>query len=161
MSPALRARFRDSATRHAWEMHMKFFVIAGIMLFVSVGAANAQSLAGVSGIGGSSINNAGSVNNSGSINFESRSSSGSSASNAGATRSVAGTNPGEFVPSTFEAYDKALDQGQEAARIRPISLAGAARLAQKAKAAGAMKPAMVLEKNAEGKLIVIQAEPQR
>jgi len=137
---------------------MKFFLMAGIMFFVTLGAANAQSLAGVPSVGGSSINNAGSINNSGSINLESRSSYGSSASNAGATRSVAGTNPGEFVPSTFEGYDKALDLGEIAARNRPVSLAEAARMAQKAKVAGAMKPAMTLEKNAEGKLIVIQAK---
>lgn len=139
--------------------HMKFLVMAGIVLFVSVGAANAQSLAGVPGIGGSSINNSGSLNHSGSINSESHSSNGSSVSSAGATRSVAGTNPGEFVPSTFEEYGKALDQGEEATRMRPISLAEAARMAQKTKAAGAMKPAIILENNSEGKLVVIQAKP--
>jgi hypothetical protein len=137
-------------------MLMKFLLAAGILLFLGIGAAQAQSLSGVSSIGGgASINGASSVNHSPTINPGG--SSTESVSDPRSSKSVEATNPGEFVPSTFESYDSALNLGEIANRLHSPSIVEAARLAQQAKANPAAKPALVLEKDADGNLIVVPA----
>jgi hypothetical protein len=136
---------------------MKLLLIAGILVLASVGSASAQSLAGVPGVGGSSINNSGSLSSGRSINT---SSVGGSVSPSRSYINVEAKNPGEFVPSTFEDYNVALDQGENARRVRPLTIVEAAHMAQQAKAAAAGKPAIVLEKNAEGNLITVSAKDQ-
>ena len=106
---------------------------------------------------GAGLNGVGTLNGSGAMN------GGSSASGRVAeprhTDNVQAKNPGEFVPSAFENYPAALSMGEEAGRVRPLTVVEAARFAQQAKAAANTKPAIVLEKDAEGKLIVLGTTP--
>lgn len=136
---------------------MKFLVMAGVLLFLGVGSASAQGYVGGSSVGaGSGLNGVGTLNGSGAMN------GGSSTSGRVAeprhTDNNQAKNPGEFVPSTFENYSVALSMGEAAGRGRPLTVVEAARFAQQAKAA-ATKPAIVLEKDAEGKLIVLGTTP--
>ena len=136
-------------------IQMKFLLAAGVLLLVGTGSANAQSMSNVGTIGGgSSLNGASSVNNSPTINPSGGSSAGV-VSDPRSSKSVEGTNPGEYVPSTFESYDAALSLGEIAKRIHPLTVVEAARLAQQAKANPAAKPALVLEKDPDGNLIVV------
>ena len=140
---------------------MRFLVLAGCLLFIGVGSAQAQSSFGALGNnvgGGSSLNSAGSLNHAGEINFGGSSGSSSLPDTQQPRRNVEATNPGEFVPSTFENYDTALNMGQDATHARPLSVADAARMAQKARAAATTKPAIRLEKDAEGKLVIVEAK---
>jgi hypothetical protein len=66
------------------------------------------------------------------------------------------TNPGEFVPSTSQNYPAELAMGEAAGRRRPLAVVEAARSARQAKAASVARPAKILEKDAEGKLIVVE-----
>jgi hypothetical protein len=134
---------------------MKFLLVAGVLLLVGTGSANAQSMSNVGSIGaGSSLNGASSVNHSATMNPNGGSSAGI-VSDPRSSKSVEGTNPGEFVPSTFESYDAALSLGEMAKRVRPLTVVEAARLAQQAKANPGAKPALVLEKDPDGNLIVV------
>jgi hypothetical protein len=134
---------------------MKFLLVAGVLLLVGTGSANAQSMSNVGSIGaGSSLNGASSVNHSATMNPSGGSSAGI-VSDPRSSKSVEGTNPGEFVPSTFESYDAALSLGEIAKRVRPLTIVDAARLAQQAKANPTAKPALVLEKDPDGNLIVV------
>jgi hypothetical protein len=136
-------------------IRMKFLLVAGALIFLGTGSANAQSLSNVGTIGaGSSLNGASSVNNSPTMN-PSGSSTGGTVSDPRRSKSVEATNPGEFVPSTFESYDAALSLGEMAKRVHPLTVVEAARLAQQAKANPASKPALVLEKDPDGNLIVV------
>jgi hypothetical protein len=136
-------------------MLMKFLLAAGVLLFVGMGSTQAQSLSNVGSIGGgSSLNGSSSVNHSASANTGGGSNS-LPLSGPRPSKNVEGTNPGEFVPSTFESYDAALSLGEIAKRMHPLSIVEAARSAQQAKANLAAKPALVLEKDADGNLIVV------
>jgi hypothetical protein len=139
---------------------MKFLVMAAVVLFAGLGPVSAQGTLGGAGsgstIGTSSLNSQGSLNNSSSINDTRSSTSVTLGSDPRASSSVAGKNPGEFVPSTFQNYSVALDMGEEALRAQPTTLAEAARLAQHARAVGT-KPPIALDQDAHGKLIVVQA----
>jgi hypothetical protein len=136
-------------------IQMKFLLVAGVLLLAGTGSANAQSMSNVGTIGGgSSLNGASSVNNSPTMN-PSGGSSGGVVSDPRSSKSVEGTNPGEFVPSTCESYDAALSLGEIAKRIHPLTVVEAARLAQQAKANPAAKPALLLEKDPDGNLIVV------
>lgn len=138
-------------------MLMKFLLAAGVLLLVGIGSTQAQSLSNVGSIGGgSSLNGSSSMNHSPTMNTGGGSSTGS-VSNSRPSKNVEATNPGEFVPSTFESYDAALSLGEIANRMHPLTIVEAARLAQQAKANPAAKPALVLEKDAEGNLIVVPA----
>lgn len=137
---------------------MKLFMMAAVLLFVGVGSVSAQGYVGGSSVGaGSGLNGVGTLNGNGTIN--------SVGSTSGRvleprhTDNVQARNPGEFVPSTFENYPAALSMGEAAERMRQPTVAEAARLAQQARAAGVTKPALVLEKDAEGKLIVVETKP--
>ena len=136
-------------------IRMKFLLVTGVLLLTGAGSANAQSLSNVGTIGGgSSLNSASSVNHSPTIN-PSGGSSGGVVSDPRSSKSVEGTNPGAYVPSTFESYDAALSLGEMAKRVHQPTVVEAARLAQQAKANPAAKPALVLEKDPDGNLIVV------
>jgi hypothetical protein len=156
--PSAEGHCRDSAMRRTWGRAMKFFMMAGVLLFAGVGSVSAQGYVGGSSVGaGSGLNGVGTVNGSGSINGGSSATGG--VSEPRHTENVQARNPGEFVPSTFENYPAALSLGEAAERMRQPTVAQAARLAQQARAAGVTKPALLLEKNSEGKLIVVETKP--
>jgi hypothetical protein len=67
---------------------------------------------------------------------------------------VSATNPGEFVPSTFESYKEALIIGQEELDAKPLSVAEAARILQAWKKSEIQKPALIVEQDSEGRIIV-------
>ena len=137
---------------------MKLFMMAGALLFVGVGSVSAQGYVGGSSVGaGSGLNGVGTLNGSGTVN--SVGSTSGRVSEPRHTDNVQARNPGEFVPSTFENYPAALSMGEEARRARPLTVVEAARLAQQTKAAAAIRPAIVLEKDAEGKLMVLGTTP--
>ena len=137
---------------------MKFFMMAGVLLFAGVGSVSAQGYVGGSSVGaGAGLNGAGTLNGSGTMNGGS--STTGRVSDPRHTDNIQATNPGEFVPSTFENYPAALSMGEEARRARPLTVVEAARFAQQAKAAAAAKSALVLEKDSEGKLIVVETKP--
>lgn len=131
-------------------------MLAGIL--VIAGTARAQL--------GGSINNLGSMNGTGSLN-------GASGINAGALTSVSlpsapttssdfvvnqdSKNPGQYVPSTFASYSEAVALGKLQAQTKPLTLADAARIAQERKKDGGQKPALVVEENARGRLVIATA----
>jgi hypothetical protein len=136
---------------------MKFLVMAAVMLFVSLGSVQAQSIGGGGSVGdGGGINSATSISHAIGINGGGGAAP-AAASSAPTAKNVSGTNPGEFVPSTFESYGTALTMGQNAGHARPLSVAEAARMAQRAKLAANTKPTIILDKDAQGKLVVVQA----
>lgn len=139
---------------------MKVLVMAAVVLFAGLGPVRAQGVLGGAGsgstIGVSTLNSLGSINHSGSINTAGSSTNVTVGTDFRASSSVAGRNPGEFIPSTFENYDAALCMGEQARRARPTTVVEAARLARQAKVAAAAKPAIALDQNADGKLIVVQ-----
>ena len=67
---------------------------------------------------------------------------------------VSATNPGEFVPSTFECYKEAVVIGQEELDAKPLSVAEAARSLQTWKKSEIQKPALIAEQDGEGRIIV-------
>src|SRR5271156_3789141 len=140
---------------------MKLLVMIGVLLLVGVGSAHAQSdfsnLGGSVG-GGSSINDSSSVNRSGAINTSSAGTGSDSGSRV--YKNGEATTPGKHVPSTYENSDAAVAMGRNAGLPRPLTIVEAARMAQHAKEAGAAKPTIVLEKDAAGKLIVVQPNTQ-
>ena len=138
-------------------MPMKLILAAGALLFVGMGSTQAQSLSNVGSVGGgTSLNGSSSVNNSPTINTGGGSSS-LPVSSPRPSKNVDATNPGEYVPSTFESYDAALSLGEIAKRMHQPTIVEAARLAQQAKANPAAKPSLVLEKDGDGNLIVVPA----
>jgi hypothetical protein len=155
LSREMRARRWESARGCNGEHMRKTLLLVGILMVT--GTARAQAA-----IGGS-INNLGSISSGGSLN-------GAAGMNAGALTtgsvpsapSVAGdsvvnqnsTNPGPFVPSTFTSYGQAVELGKLEAAMKPITLAEAARLAREQKKSASAKPAVVLEKNEDGKLVI-------
>jgi hypothetical protein len=73
---------------------------------------------------------------------------------ASAPPNVSATNPGEFVPSTFESYKEAVIIGQEELDAKPLSVAEAARSLQAWKKSEIQKPALIAEQDGEGRIIV-------
>jgi hypothetical protein len=141
-------------------IQMKIPVIAIVLVLASAGAVKAQSLQSVPTVGGPSIGGSGSLNGSGAINRASSTPSPVGNSDPRASKNIEATNPGEYVPSTFENYDSAVNIGRNARLVRPPTLVEAARTAQKAKATGPLKPAIVIDKDAEGNLIIVPAGVQ-
>lgn len=135
---------------------MKIPAIAVLLVLAGAGSVKAQSLQAVPTIGGPGIGGSGSLNGSGAINRASSTPSPVGNSDPRVSKNVEATNPGEYVPSTYENYDAAVDMGRNAV-VRPPTLVEAARMAQHAKEAGAAKPMILLEKNAEGNLIIVPA----
>ncbi len=143
-------------------IQMKTLLFAGLLLFVGVGTAHAQ--ADIGSTGGSigtngSINSGGSITTASGINSTSHTNNAGSVSGTPSYKNVEGQNPDAYVPSTFENYNDAVSQGDEARRTRQPSLADAARKAQQAKAAHPAKPGVVVERDATGKLVAVPATP--
>jgi hypothetical protein len=86
----------------------------------------------------------------GSLSF-SHSSHGTSAS--APLVNVSATNPGEFVPSTFESYNEAVIAGREQLNARPVTVAEAARMLQASKKSEVQKPALIVEQDNNGKML--------
>jgi len=115
---------------------------------------------------GGSVNHLGSINSTGSLN-------GASGINSGATGPISvpsapttaadyaanlnSKNPGPFVPSTFTSYGQAVELGKLEASMKPMTLAEAARLAQEQKKNASKKPAIAVERNDDGKLVIARA----
>jgi hypothetical protein len=138
---------------------MKTALVVGIVL-IFAGTARAQ-LSGGSLNTGSALNSAATVNNTvgsngaGSINPESGTSTASSAhANRDASVNQNSKNPGEYVPSTFSSYKDALETAKLEAALHPTTLAEAARLAQEAKKKAGDKPAIQLEQDERGNLVI-------
>jgi hypothetical protein len=132
-------------------MAMKFLVMAGILFFVTVGSASAQGHIGGMGAGGGT-----SLNGGGAINSGSATSKSPVGLDSQPLPNVQATNPGEFVPSTFENYDAAVSMGEQARRARAATVVEAAHAAQQTKASRATGATIVLEEDSEGKLIVME-----
>jgi hypothetical protein len=137
----------------------KLFVLAGILILA--GTAHAQY--------GGSLNNGGTINGSGNLNSStgmnnSKSINGDSGKTASSPNSPDGVrdasvnssskNPGLFVPSTYSSYREAVTLGLMEGQIRPLTVAEAARLSQQQKKAAKQKPAIVLEQDTNGKLMI-------
>jgi len=73
---------------------------------------------------------------------------------------VSATNPGEFVPSTFESYDQAVITGQEQLNARPVTVAEAARIFQAQRKSDSQKPALIVEQGDDGKIIFSSGKQQ-
>jgi hypothetical protein len=73
---------------------------------------------------------------------------------------VSATNPGEFVPSTFESYNEAVITGQEQLNARPLTVAEAARILQTQKKSETQKPALIVEQDANGRMIISTGKQQ-
>jgi hypothetical protein len=142
-------------------IQMRFLVMMGMLFSIGVGSAHAQASVGTFGgsVGAGSINNAGSLGRNGGMNGAS-SATGSLPAPL-VRKNADGTNPGQFVPSKYESYAAAVEMGENAMHARPPTVVEAAQMAQKEREAGAAtKPAIVLEKNSDGKLIVVQPSVQ-
>jgi hypothetical protein len=128
-------------------------VLLIVAFFVVAGAAQAQIGGSISGHAG--INGAGGLESHGGLNPQ------SPILNNGTTtfNNVFGTNPGEFVPSTFATYKDAVADAKANANKQPLTLADIARQAQAEKKAAETKSAMVLEQNSDGKLVI--ADPKK
>jgi hypothetical protein len=73
---------------------------------------------------------------------------------------VSATNPGEFVPSTFESYKEAVIIGQEQLNARPVTVAEAARIFQARKKSESQKPALIVEQDDDGRMIISSGKQQ-
>ncbi len=125
-----------------------------VAFFVVAGAAQAQ-------IGGS-INDHAGLNGVGGLESYGGLNSPHPVLNSGTTlfTNVSGTNPGEFVPSTFATYKDAVADAKANASKKPLTLADIARQAQAEKKAAEPKSAMVLEQNSDGKLVIADTKKQ-
>ena len=73
---------------------------------------------------------------------------------------VSATNPGEFVPSTFESYNEAVIAGREQLNATPVTVAEAARILQASKKSEVQKPALIVEQDNNGKMIISSGKQQ-
>lgn len=124
--------------------------------FIFAGAAQAQ-YGGVLNDRGS-YNTSGGLEDRGGLNSHSRSSSNSSSTPSAGN--VSGTNPGEFVPSTFASYKQAVSDAKADANKKPLTLADIARQAQADKKVAEPKQVMVLEQDWNGKLVIANPTKQ-
>jgi hypothetical protein len=67
---------------------------------------------------------------------------------------AAGTNTGEFVPTSFENYQEAVSAGQRELDAKRPQVAEAARMAQATKKAAMQKPALVAVQDNAGNVVV-------
>jgi hypothetical protein len=133
---------------------------------IRAGTAQAQGVASGNGI----LNSAGSINNLSGLGSASgingaASINGASAVPAAAPASAPGAaadrnvnqnskNPGEYVPSSFANYGDAVALGVVESRIRPLTVAEAARLAQAQKKNLEQKRVIVLDRDPNGNLVI-------
>ncbi len=116
----------------------KIILLAGIALLA--GTAQAQF--------GGSLNSSGSMNGS-------RSTIANNIAPASAPQAnVSATNPGEFVPSTFESYQQAVATGQEELDAKPLRVAEVARMLQARRKLEIQKPALIAEQDDDGNVII-------
>ena len=73
---------------------------------------------------------------------------------------MSATNPGEFVPSTFESYKEAVIIGQEQLNARPVTVAEAARIFQAQKKSESQKHALIVEQDNNGRMIISSGKQQ-
>jgi hypothetical protein len=142
----------------------KTLLLASFLILA--GTARGQGAASPTGVlnGAGSINNAGTLgsggglNGAGSINASSAPAPAvpASAPGAAADRNVNqnSKNPGEYVPSRFSNYGDAVALGVVESGIRPPTVAEAARLTQEQKKNGEQKRVIVLDRDANGNLVI-------
>jgi hypothetical protein len=73
---------------------------------------------------------------------------------------VSATNPGEFVPSTFESYNEAVITGQEQLNARPVTVAEAARILQAQKKSETEKPVLIVVQDDNGRMVISGGKQQ-
>jgi hypothetical protein len=154
----MRTHSRESALGCHEEDMRKTLLLAGILVFA--GTARAQmggSLNIASGLGGS-----GGLNGAGSINSHPVSPVTPTYAPGAVDRVVNqnSKNPGEFVPSRFTNYGDAVALGVIESGMQPLTVAEAARLALMQKNNAQQKPAIVLEKDEDGKLVIAPGSKQ-
>jgi hypothetical protein len=71
---------------------------------------------------------------------------------------VSAKNDGEFEPSSFESYDKAVELGKAEARSLEQSVAAAARMAQEQRAT-ATRARIIVQQDVEGHLQEVKTRP--
>jgi hypothetical protein len=121
----------------------KIILLAGIAMLA--GSAQAQ------------MRSSGMSSSGGSLSF-SHPSYGTSAPPPQANASA--TNPGEFIPSTFESYKEAVMIGQEALEAKPTTVAEAARILRDWKKSEIQKPALIAEQDDAGNMIISSEKQQ-
>ncbi len=67
---------------------------------------------------------------------------------------ASGTNTGEFVPTSFENYEEAVNAGQRELDAKRPQVAEAARVAQAGKKAGTQGPALVAIQDDAGNVVI-------
>ncbi|MGA9568591.1 MAG: hypothetical protein WBS17_00780 [Candidatus Acidiferrales bacterium] len=141
----------------------KTLLLASFLILA--GTVHGQVVGSPSGTlnGAGSLNSAGSLgsggvlNGRGSINTPAASYPASSSSpGAAVDRSVNqnSKNPGEYVPSRFSNYGDAVALGVIESGIRPLTAAEAARMAQTQKKNAEQKRVIVLDRDANGNLVI-------
>jgi hypothetical protein len=130
----------------------KMIFVAALLLFVAAGHAHAQN-----NVGGASVGGGGSLNTMGSLQrvkpFESK--GGTTSAPHG---SSSGKNDGEYIPSTFESYQRALEIGVLESGVKPPSLVEIARQTRERKKTAADKSAVVIEQDEHGKILIPSQE---
>lgn len=151
------ARGYDGANMKKTLLLASFLVLAG-----TVHGQGASSPTGTLN-GAGSMNNAGTLGSGGGLNGTGSINGGyaaapavPSAPGAAADRNVnqSSKNPGEYVPSRYSSYGDAVTLGVVESGIRPLTVAEAARLAQMQKKNAEQKPVIVLERDANGTLVI-------
>jgi len=142
----------------------KIIVVASFLIFAGVAhgqtGATINSYSGIgdsAGLGGAPGLGAGSgIGGSPNINLPTASGSVPSAPAAAADRDVNqnSKNPGNYVPSRFTNYREAVALGEVESGMRPLTVAEAARMAQARKKNASQRPAIVLDRDENGKLVI-------
>ena len=76
--------------------------------------------------------------------------------NAPSTENISATNPGEYIPSRFEVYADAVQDGEAMKNRRAMTIAEMARQSQAEKKAAEGKKVVVLDQDSNGKLTIAQ-----
>jgi hypothetical protein len=123
-------------------------VASGNGILNSAGSIN--NLSGIGSVGG--INGAASINGASGVPVTAP----ASAPGAAADRAVNqnSKNPGDYVPSRSSNYGDAVALGVLESGIRPLTVAEAARLAQLQKKNAEQKRVIVLDRDANGNLVI-------
>ena len=159
----VRGRESGGASEGAKNMK-KILVMASFLIFAGVahgqGGATINGYGSIGDYGGlngaTSLGAGGGLSGSANINPPSSTAAVPSAPGAVLDRDVnqSSTNPGPYVPSRFTNYRDAVALGVIESGIRPLTVAEAARLGQLQKKSANAKPAILLEKDVDGKLVI-------
>jgi hypothetical protein len=73
---------------------------------------------------------------------------------SGPRANVSATNPGEFVPTTFQNYHEAVITAEKEQETKPLEVAEAARMTQAMKKSGTQQPALIAEQDDAGNVVI-------